>query len=253
MQKSTLFYKNTLVVAVALGLSVAMTACSNQSSTDSHDVKTKDDAVAQSITINNASEPETLDPHLASGVQEANIIRQYLEGLVSSDNDGNLIPGMATEWSSPDNKVWTFKLRDAKWSNGDPVTAHDFVYSFRRLVDTNTASPYASYLEDAKIQNATDVINGRLPTDKLGVMAIDDKTLQIVLTEPIPYFPDMLTHTSVQPVHQKTIEALATNGQILIILLLMDLLNLLYGILVKKSYLNAIKAIMTMPILSWIY
>ncbi len=200
-------------LALGLGAMLALTACNDKpqtttdgSTTTATTAPTSDGGAVQAITINNASEPETLDPHLSSGVQESNIIRQYLEGLTNTDNDGKTIPGMATEWHTDDNKVWTFKIRDANWSNGDPVTAHDFVYSFRRLVDPNTGSPYSSYLEDAKILNATDVINGKMPTDSLGIKAIDDKTLEITLTEPVPYFPDILFHSSVKPVHQKTVE-----------------------------------------------
>lgn len=167
-------------------------------------------AATQEITINNGAEPESLDPHKVSGVPESNILRQMIVGLTSTDNEGNTIPGMATEWSSPDNKVWTFKLRDAKWSNGDPVTAHDFVYSFRRLVDPATASPYSSYLADLLFVNAQEVIDGKLPTDQLGVKAIDDKTLEITLSEPVPYLPDAMIHTSVKPVNQKVVEA---NGE----------------------------------------
>ncbi len=191
------FFKPT---ALALGLIFALSACSTDQST------TTVAANPTGITINNASEPETLDPHLAQGVQEANIIRQFSEGLVSTDNDGNLIPGIATEWTTSDNKVWTFKLRDANWSNGDPVTADDFVYSFRRLVDPATGSYYASYLEDAKLVNAQAVIDGKVKPEELGIKAIDAKTLEITLSEPVPYFVDMMIHSSVQPVHRATVE-----------------------------------------------
>ncbi len=201
-------------LAAVLAASLGLVACSDNTtqqadtqksaSTDTAATTTK---TQNAITINNASEPETLDPHLAQGVQEANIIRQFSEGLLSNDNDGNLIAGMAIEWSSPDNKVWTFKLRDANWSNGDPVTAHDFVYSFRRLVDPATGSYYSSYLEDAKVLNAQAVIDGKMPPDSLGVKALDDKTLEITLAEPVPYFPDMMPHSAVQPVHPDTVKA----------------------------------------------
>ncbi len=199
-------FKKTAVLCGMMGL---VAGCSNSdtqstnTSAQSQDAPSYKTSVAQALTINNTSEPETLDPHLAAGVQEINIIRQFSEGLVSSDNDGNLVAGMATKWSSPDNKVWTFKLRDASWSNGDPVTAHDFVYSFRRLADPATGSYNASYLADAKVLNAQDIIDGKAKIDTLGVKAIDDKTLEITLSEPVPYLPDMLTHSSFQPVHQK--------------------------------------------------
>lgn len=210
-----LFNKKT---ALALAMGLTLTACggdkaAEQKTDKATDAKTETKAEEgkatgeQVITINNASEPETLDPHLAQGVQEANIIRQFAVGLVTTDLDGNTVPAMATEWSSPDNKVWTFKLRnDAKWSNGDPVTAHDFVYSFRRLLDPKTGSAYASYLEDVKVVNAQDVIDGKKPTDQLGVKALDDYTLEITLSEAIPYLPDTMIHSVVVPVHQKTVE-----------------------------------------------
>lgn len=166
-------------------------------------------AETQEITINNAEELESLDPHKVSGVPESNAIRQIIVGLASTDPDGNTMPGMAESWESADNKVWTFKIRDAKWSNGDPVTAGDFVYSFQRVLNPETASPYASYLADVKVVNAQKIIDGSAKPDTLGVKAIDDKTLEVTLTEPVPYFPDALIHTSTKPVHQKTVEEFA--------------------------------------------
>ncbi|MDO4441234.1 MAG: ABC transporter substrate-binding protein [Moraxella sp.] len=170
--------------------------------------KTDELAAEQKITINNSAEPESLDPHKVSGVPESDLIRQMLVGLTSTDADGKTVPGMALEWSSEDNKVWIFKLRDANWSNGEPVTAHDFVYSFRRVVDPATASPYATYLAGLKVLNAEAIVDGKAKPDTLGVEAIDDKTLKVTLTQPTPYFPDAMMHTSVKPVHQKTVETL---------------------------------------------
>lgn len=167
-------------------------------------------AEKQEITINNGAEPESLDPHKVAGVPESNLLRQMLVGLTSNDANGKTVPGMAESWESADNKVWTFKLRDAKWSNGDPVTAHDFVYSFRRVVDPATASPYATYLAGVKVVNAQDIVDGKAKPETLGVKAIDDKTLEITLSEPVPYLPDTLFHTSVKPVNQKVIE---THGE----------------------------------------
>lgn len=163
-------------------------------------------AEEQSIVINNTAEPESIDPHKVSAVPEGNIIRQMFIGLVDTDRDGKTVPGMAESWESTDNKVWIFKLRDAKWSNGEPVTAEDFVYSWRRLVDPNTASPYASYLADAKVYGAEAIMAGEADTETLGIEALDDKTLQVTLTESVPYFPDMLIHTSTKPVPHKSIE-----------------------------------------------
>lgn len=163
-------------------------------------------AEKQIVTINNGTEPESLDPHKVSGVPEAAILRQLLEGLTMTDADGKTVPGIATSWESADNKKWIFHLRDASWSNGDPLTAEDFVYSFQRLVNPEVAAPYGSYLGDVKVVNAEDILEGKKPVDTLGVKAIDAKTLEIDLSEPVPYFPDVLIHTSVLPVHKATIE-----------------------------------------------
>ena len=159
------------------------------------------------LVINNGTEVETLDPHKASGVPEANVLRQLLEGLVVTGKDGKTAPGVATSWENKEFKVWTFKLRDnAKWSNGDPVTAEDFVYSWRRVVDPKTASPYASYLADNSVVNAQAIIDGKAKPESLGVKAIDAHTLEVTLSDPVPYFVDTLVHTSVSPVHKATVE-----------------------------------------------
>ncbi|MDO4894036.1 ABC transporter substrate-binding protein [Moraxella sp.] len=198
--------------AIALGLGTLLTACGEDKkpaqATDANAAAPADASVAQEIIIGNGAEPESLDPHKVAGVPESNILRQMLVGLVSVDDNGKTIPGMATEWSSPDNKVWTFKLRDAKWSNGDPVTAEDFVFSFRRLVDPMTASPYSSYLVDAHFANAQDIVDGKAKPETLGVKAIDEKTLEITLSEPVPYLPDVMFHTSVKPVNPRVVKEL---------------------------------------------
>jgi len=124
-----------------------------------------------------------------------------------SVTDGNVIPGVAESWETKDNKTFTFHLRkDAKWSNGDPVTAEDFVYSFKRVVDPATASPYAWYLEITTMANAADIIAGKKDKSTLGVKAIDDHTLQVSLEHAIPYFVMMMGHTTVKPVHKATVE-----------------------------------------------
>lgn len=197
--------------ALFVSLSLVLFGCGdNRSNADtsagSASVVTGELADTQEVTINNGAEPESLDPHKVSGVPESNIIRQLLVGLTSTDANGNTVPGMAESWESADNKVWTFKIRDAKWSNGDPVTAQDFVYSFQRLVNPETASPYATYLAAVKVVNAQDIVDGKAKPDTLGVKAIDDKTLEITLSEPVPYLPDTLIHTSVKPVNQKAVE-----------------------------------------------
>ena len=160
----------------------------------------------QSIIINNGTEVASLDPHKTEGVPESDVITNLLEGLVATDNFGHLVPGVAQAWQQQDN-IWTFTLRtDARWSNGEPVTAEDFVYSWQRLVDPKTASPYASYLQYAHILNVDEIIAGKQPPSALGVKALDKQHLQVTLTQPVPYFTAMLAHTALKPVHRQTLE-----------------------------------------------
>lgn len=162
----------------------------------------------QTLVRNNGTEPQSLDPHLMVGVPESNLARDLFEGLTITSPDGEIIPGVATDWKSNDGRIWTFHLReDAKWSNGDPVTAHDFVYSWQRVADPKTASPYSSFLDQAHLENATAVIHGEKPVESLGIKALDAHTLEIHLTESIPYFPKLTAHTTLMPVHAATINA----------------------------------------------
>ena len=119
---------------------------------------------------------------------------------------------MATSYAASDNNTtYTFTLRqDATWSNGDPVTAHDFVYAWRRAVDPATASPYSWFVELTQIVNAKQILAGEKPTADLGVRAVDDHTLEVKLNQPLPYFPAMTTYATLFPAHQATIEAYGT-------------------------------------------
>jgi len=164
-------------------------------------------AQAQQLHRDNGQEPQTLDPHLAEGLPSAHILRDLFEGLTSESPDGRIIPGAAIRWNiSRDGKTYTFYLRrDAHWSNGDPVTSEDFVYSLRRSADPATASKYAAVL--LPIENADEVLNGNLPPDQLGVSAMDEFTLQIRMKGPTPYFLALLNHPSTYPVHRASVEA----------------------------------------------
>ncbi|WTM94274.1 ABC transporter substrate-binding protein [Pantoea sp. S18] len=161
----------------------------------------------QLIVINNGSEVATLDPQKAEGVPESNVMRNLLEGLVETDNNGQLVPGVAKQWKSEEGRIWTFTLRDdARWSNGQPVTAQDFVYSWQRLADPKTASPYASYLQAAHVANVDAILSGKAAPAELGVKALDDRHLQVTLSEPVPYFVAMLAHSAMKPVYRPAIE-----------------------------------------------
>lgn len=198
--------KNKITQAVLL--SVGLTLASTSFSAFAADVPAGTQlAKVQELVRGNGTEVASLDPHKTEGVPESHVIRDLLEGLVNQDSQGNTIPGVALSWETTDNKLFTFHLRkDAKWSNGDPVTAEDFVYSFKRVVDPATASPYAWYLEMTNMVNAKEIIEGTADKETLGVKAIDPYTLQVTLTTAVPYFVKMMGHTTVKPVHKASIE-----------------------------------------------
>lgn len=149
----------------------------------------------------------TLDPQLNEETAGSHVIAQIFEGLTRQDADGNIIPAGALEWSSEDNRVWTFRLRDdARWSDGSPVTAQDYVYAWRRAADPATASPYSWYVELSSIENAAEVVAGEMAPDRLGVEAVDDTTLKVTLTQPLPFFPAMTTYATFMPTKQSVIE-----------------------------------------------
>lgn len=164
-------------------------------------------AAKQELVRGNGDEVQSLDPHKIEGVPEDNIARDLYEGLIVSDASGKPVPGVAESWENKDFKVWTFHLRkNAKWSNGEPVTAQDFVYSWQRLVDPKTASPYASYPQYGHIANVDEIIAGKKPTSELGVKALDDHTLEVTLSQPVPYFYKLLINAVMSPVYKPAIE-----------------------------------------------
>ena len=163
-------------------------------------------AAKQELVRNNGSEPETLDPALASGVPANNVIRDMFEGLTAVDNNGKVVPGVAESWKQTDPTTWVFKLRkNAKWSNGDPVTAEDFVYGMRRFVDPATASKYASTY-GIFLQNAKEIIDGKKPVTELGVKAVDALTVEIKTPFPAGFLPEVVSNLQLGPVHKATIE-----------------------------------------------
>lgn len=170
-----------------------------------------DEGVEQGILLfGNGAEPKTLDPQRATGVTENRIISVLVEGLIAyhPTNDNLPEPGVAESWEANDDmSVWTFNLRDdALWSNGDPVTAEDFIYSYERMLNPGFTGEYAQMLYVLK--NAAAYNNGEITDfDEVGVRALDTRTLQFELVGPTPYFVNMLKHYSWFPVHPPTIEA----------------------------------------------
>ena len=163
----------------------------------------------QIFHLGNLSEPSDLDPHTVSSLQDFQIIVGLFEGLASYHPEtAEPIPGVATHWTpSADAKQWTFHLRpEAKWSDGSPVTAHDFVWSYQRVLSPALASEYAAML--FCLQNARAYLAGDI-TDfsQVGVKATDDHTLQLTLEYPVPYLPGMVAHSIWFPVQQEAILA----------------------------------------------
>ena len=150
----------------------------------------------------NGTEPDSLDPHRAGGTWESNIISDMFLGLTTEDVKGDVIPGSAENWTvSEDGLVYTFALRDGLvWSDGVPVTASDFVFAFRRIIDPMTAARYASLL--FPIKNAYAINTGQMNPDKIGIRSVDPSTVEIELESPAPFLPQLLTHQTTFPIPQ---------------------------------------------------
>ncbi len=158
-------------------------------------------ADASTLRIGNGQEPETLDPHRGEGVSALNLLRDLYEGLTAVAPDGRIVPGAARGWEIGDSgRLYTFHLRpDARWCNGAPVRAQDFVTGLRRSVDPATGSSFVGML--APIINASDISAGRLPASALGVSAPDPLTVRIRLSAATPQMLGVLAHPSSFPVH----------------------------------------------------
>ncbi len=161
------------------------------------------------LHINNGAEVQSLDPHTTSGVPESHVIGALLEGLTAVDPETlEAIPAAARDWEiSDDGTAYTFFLReDGAWSNGDPVTAHDFVFSLRRILSPNLAAPY--YYMPFPVVGAREYYEGEIDDfSQVGIRAVDDLTLEIRIRYPLPYFLTLLAHNTWYPVHPDTILA----------------------------------------------
>ena len=157
------------------------------------------------LEYGNSYDPTSLDPHKISLVAEGVVAGDIMVGLVQDGPDGKPIPAVARSWeTSPDGLTWTFHLRPALWSDGTPLTADDFVFSYRRIMDPKTASPYAYLLYFLK--NAQAVNGGTMAPAQLGVRALDPHTLELSLEHPAPYLPQIAKHSSMYPVPRHMVE-----------------------------------------------
>ena len=198
-----LFNKKLLAISpLILGSAFLLTACS--------ETENNVQAGNRSGTLHwgNGTEPQSIDPHIATGVPEHHIISALMEGLVLKDrNTLEAIPGIAESWRiSPDGRVYTFDLRkNARWSNGDTLNARDFVWSWWRALQPKLGNLYA-YMY-FPILNAKNYYQGEIKDfSEVGIKAIDELTLEVTLENPTPYFLQLLDHYSMFPVHKPTIE-----------------------------------------------
>lgn len=160
------------------------------------------------IVIRSAAELASMDGSLITSGESMQVYRQTSEGLYKYDQEGLLVPGMAEKIEvSEDGLTYTFTIRDAVWSNGTPVTANDFAYSWKRLGNPNTGAEYAYMLTVAGIKNAGAVITGEADVETLGVTALDEKTFVVELERPVAYFPSLLTGTYFLPINEEFCEA----------------------------------------------
>jgi len=163
-------------------------------------------AARQEMVRNNGAEPDSLDPALIESVNASEIARDLFEGLTSTDHHSTVVAGTAESWKQTDATTWVFKLRkNAVWSNGQPVTADDFVYAWRRLMDPKTASKDASTL-GAYLLNGSEVVNGKKPVADLGVRAIDKWTLEVRTPGPVPFLPAVVAVAAFSPAPKAAIE-----------------------------------------------
>jgi oligopeptide transport system substrate-binding protein len=163
-------------------------------------------AAKQELVRNNGSEVETLDPALVESVVAANVARDLFESLTMTNADGSVVPGVAQKWEQKDATTWIFHLRkDARWSNGQNVTANDFVYGFQRFIDPKTASSYASVF-GAFLLNGPDIVAGKKPVNTLGVRAIDAYTVEVKTSGPVPFLPELMSNQNFAPIHRATVE-----------------------------------------------
>ena len=165
-------------------------------------------AAKQEMVRNNGGEPESLDPALIESDIANNILVDLFEGLTALDDHSKVVPGVAQSWQQADPTTWIFKLRrNAQWSNGEPVTAQDFVYGWHRLVDPKNAAPLGSTF-GAYILNGVAITQGKMPVTALGVRAVDANTLEVKTPTPMPFLPMVLATSQFAPTPHAVVDKL---------------------------------------------
>ena len=200
--------KKIISLLVVLTLLLSLTACGSKQETATTETTTTTETatsaeVANVLKVQIDVEVASMDPQIATDGTSFEVMGAVTEGLYSVDAAGSPILAMAESVDkSEDGLSYTFHLRDANWSNGTPVTASDFVFAWKRLVDPATASEYSFIAEIAGISNASAIIAGEKSVDELGAVALDDKTLQVTLDFPVSFFESLMSFNSFFPVNE---------------------------------------------------
>jgi oligopeptide transport system substrate-binding protein len=201
-----------LVFAAILGLGISLSACQPQTP---H--RAACPAGERCLEYGNGADPVSINPQLATATNEAAVLRELFEGMFTDGPDGRPVPGVAKTWEvSPDGLVWTFHLRPEVWSDGQPLTANDFVFAYRHMLDPKTGSTYSYLLY--LLKNGAAVSAGTAPPEALGAKALDAETLQLTLEHPASYLPQLLKHQSYFPIPEHVVarfgEKWATPGKL---------------------------------------
>ncbi|MGE6203482.1 peptide ABC transporter substrate-binding protein [Guptibacillus hwajinpoensis] len=202
--------KKIITMLLSLVLLISIVGCTTTENSSSESNSGNDDAKqedgAKVLKLNNGSEPTSFDPPIGFDSVSWNALNNLMEGMTRLDKEDQPQPAAAKEWDlSEDGKTYTFHLReDAKWSNGEPVTAEDFEYAWKRLANPDTASPaafLAYFIEGAEAFNT-----GEGSEDDMMVKAVDETTLEVTLESPVAYFPSVISNPAFFPVHKATVE-----------------------------------------------
>ncbi|MCC5874609.1 MAG: peptide ABC transporter substrate-binding protein [Candidatus Sumerlaeia bacterium] len=203
---------NIRLALTGAALSILLVACGGGEERDDSERPSRSQAriPEKTLRINISIEPETLDPSLINGINEGWVMSGLMEGLIRLDENTQPQPAAAERWEhNEDYSVWTFHIReDAVWHNGDPLTAHDYIYSIERTSSPDTASTYAQNVYSFIKGGAEFFDNGGLRSGESmeGLRAIDDKTIEFTLSGPMPYFITVLQFTAWLPIHRDTVE-----------------------------------------------
>jgi oligopeptide transport system substrate-binding protein len=158
-------------------------------------------AAKQELVRQNGAEVESLDISQIEAQPAIEVAGDLYEGLTRRDNSSHILPGVAEKWQQTSPTTWVFHLRqNAKWSNGDPLTAADFVYSWQRTVDPKTATKYGIFFEF--LVNGKEILAGKKPVSALGIKALDAHTVQVTTNEPTAFLPDMVANPQMGPLHK---------------------------------------------------